>query len=179
MKLLVGLGNPGKQYEKTRHNVGWMVLDELVKKQSTLENWSASKNAKAQYLKIKINNQDVELLKPTDFMNNSGFSVRYAQKKHNLKPEDIIVVHDDKDISLGEIKVQFDKNSAGHNGVQSIINHLKTKEFYRVRVGVAPENKDRIGDTAKFVLKKFGLFEKKKLNQGINKAVEEIEKMFV
>ncbi len=179
MKLIVGLGNPGKQYEKTRHNAGWMVLNEIIKKYNPQKSWSNSKKAKAEFLKLQINNQEVELLKPTNFMNNSGFSVQYAVKKHSLKPEDIIVIHDDKDINLGEIKVQFDKNSAGHNGVQSIINHLKTKEFYRVRVGVAPENKNHIGDTTHFVLKKFGLFEKKKINQGINKATEEIEKLIV
>ena len=179
MELIVGLGNPGKQYEKTRHNTGWMVLDEIVKKYDSKENWSTNKKAKAEFLKLKINNKEVGLLKPIDFMNNSGFSVQYTQKKHNLKPDGIIVVHDDKDINLGEVKIQFDKNSAGHNGVQSVINHLKTKGFYRVRVGVAPENKNHIGDTAKFVLKKFGLFEKKRINQGIEKAVEEIEKLLV
>lgn len=175
MKLIVGLGNPGKEYEKTRHNVGWMVLDLLAKKLDA-NDWQNSKKANALFLKTTTNGKQVELLKPLTFMNNSGQSTAYAVKNHTLNPEtDLIVVHDDKDIPLGEIKVQTNRSSAGHNGIKSIIDHLKTQNFVRVRVGVAPKNK--IEDTAKFVLKKFGLLEKSKLNESLTKATDAIIKL--
>lgn len=175
MKLIVGLGNPGKEYEKTRHNVGWMVLNLIAKKLSS-ESWQNSKKTNADFLKINTGNDQIELLKPLTFMNNSGQSVAYAVKNHTLNPEtDLIVVHDDKDIPLGEIKIQINRSAAGHNGVKSIIDHLKTQNFTRVRVGVAPKNK--IEDTAKFILKKFGLLEKSKLNESLTKAVDEIGKL--
>ena len=178
MKLIVGLGNPGKQHGKTRHNIGWVILDKLVETLGlSLSDFKNSNNAQAYYLKTKINGEEIEFLKPNNFMNNSGFAVQYAFKKHpELNPEsDLFVIHDDKDIPLGEIKIQKDKSSAGHNGVQSIINHIKTQDFTRVRVGVAPVNPKHMGDTAKFVLKKFGMFEKKKVNEVVSKAIKEIE----
>lgn len=174
MKLIVGLGNPGKKYIKTRHNVGWMILDSLAEKAK----WYENKNAKALYTKININNNEVELLKPLTFMNNSGYSVAYACKNHNFDLEnDVIVIHDDKDINLGEIKVQKNRNAAGHNGVKSIIQHLKTKNFIRIRVGIA-NDKMKYQNTTIFVLKKFGLLERKKLQIGIQTATEEIKKLF-
>ena len=172
MKLIVGLGNPGKQYEKTRHNAGWMVLNEIIKKYGLQESWSVDKKAKAEFLKLQINNQEVELLRPVDFMNNSGFSVHYAVKKNNLKPADIIVVHDDKDINLGEVKAQFDKNSAGHNGVQSIIDHLNNQSFYRIRIGISkPLDNIPIED---YVLQPFNPEESAIINSIIPKIFEEI-----
>ena len=179
MKLIVGLGNPGEKYQKTRHNVGFMVIDKLAENLNfATTDFTDSKHAKAKYLKNIYNGHNLELLKPMDFMNNSGFSVAYAIKNNNLNPEqDLIVIHDDKDIPLGDIKIQRDKSDAGHNGVKSIINHLKTQNFIRVRMGVAPTDPKKIGDTANFVLKKFGLFEKKKINLAIEKAVAEIIKL--
>jgi len=179
MKLIVGLGNPGEKYQKTRHNIGFVVIDKLVENLNfATADFKDSKQAKANYLKVNYNNQDIEFLKPMDFMNNSGFSVAYAIKNHDLNPkQDLIVIHDDKDIPLGDIKIQKDKSDAGHNGIKSIINHLKTQNFTRVRIGVAPENPKKIGDTANFVLKKFGLFEKKKINTAVEKAVAEIIKL--
>ena len=184
MKIIVGLGNPGKKYEKTRHNVGWLVLDRLLPNKKT--KWNESKKAKALYYKTEINGKQVELLKPNNFMNNSGYSVAYAVKKHNLNlKNDLIIVHDDKDIALGKVKVQTDHGAAGHNGIKSIIQHLGTQNFIRVRVGIAPTTsptpsfvkRRQIKNTAVFVLKKFGIFERKKLNEGINFAVEEIFKL--
>lgn len=177
MKLIVGLGNPGKQYEKTRHNIGWLVLDMLVKIQGAEDGWQKSNKANAEFLKININGQEAELVKPLTFMNKSGEAVLYAVKKHNLKPEDIIIVHDDKDIIFGDIKVQKDRSSAGHNGVQNIIDHLHSQNFTRIRIGVALEDKRKMGDTSQFVLRKFGLFEKKKLKEVLLKAEKEIEEI--
>mgnify|MGYP001565960302 CR=1 FL=1 len=187
MKLIVGLGNPGKQYEKTRHNVGWMVLDEFMnnvfiegsetKLKMNNAQWNENKKARTLYLKTEINKQQIRLLKPLTFMNESGYTVAYAVKNHNLNlANDLIVVHDDKDIELGKVKVQTDRSDAGHNGIKSIIQRLGTKNFTRVRVGVGNEKMNR-QDTAVFILKKFGLLEKKKLKEGIQAAVEEIMKL--
>jgi len=132
--IIVGLGNPGDQYEKTRHNVGFMVLDELGKKQV----WSESRGAQALYAHIKTGNNTVELIKPHTFMNKSGSAVLYAKKKHKIKPENIIVVHDDVDLPFGTLKIIQGRGSGGHRGVESIISSLGTKNFIRVRVGVVP-----------------------------------------
>ena len=107
-------------------------------------------------------------------MNDSGYSVAYTVGKHEIDTsKDLIIIHDDKDIELGKIKIQVDRSDGGHNGVKSIIQHLKTKNFIRIRVGVA-NDKTAKSDTAIFVLKKFGIFEKKKLQQSIEEAVQQI-----
>lgn len=166
MKLIVGLGNPGKEYENTRHNIGWIILDTLAEG----EKWQDSKKAHAFFIK----KDNFEMIKPTTFMNNSGLAVAYALKKLNLNPEEMVVIHDDKDLPFGEYKIQKDRGSAGHNGVQSIMDHLGTKNFTRVRIGIAKEN---MGDTADFVLAKFSKEEKKTMEQIITKIIEEIKKI--
>jgi len=172
MKLIIGLGNPGKQYEKTRHNVGWVVLDKLSRA-LTSALYSQNNKFKSEISEGEMNGKKIIFAKPQTFMNNSGEAIRTIIDFYKINPEnDLIVIHDDKDIPLGEVKIQKNKSSAGHNGVQSIINYLKTQNFTRVRIGVAPQDPNKIGDTAKFVLKKFGLFEKKKLSEGIDKAVQ-------
>lgn len=165
MKLIVGLGNPGKQYEKTRHNVGWMVLDRFV----SPKEWKESAKAQALFCKKEINGQEVEFFKPLTFMNNSGAAIAYAKKKHPRA--ELIVVHDDKDIALGKIKVQTNRGPAGHKGVQSIIERLGTKNFTRVRVGIAPADKTITEDAADFVLAKFSKEEMAGLNQAIERVV--------
>lgn len=180
MKLIIGLGNPGKEYEKTRHNVGWMVLDKLAclaeaneRKQAGNEKWSQSKHAKLLYLRTKLNGQEVELIKPLTFMNNSGEAVAYASKKHNLKAEDIFVIYDDVDLPLGKIRIGKFESSGGHNGIKSIIDHLKNKNFIRFRIGINKETPSKI-PADKLVLQKFGLLEKSKINFSIEKTVEAI-----
>jgi len=132
--LVVGLGNPGKEYESTRHNIGRMVLDKL----SGDVSWEGNTGAQALFAKIKIGKHSVLLLKPQTFMNKSGNAVLYAKKQYKTKPESIIVVHDDVDLPFGTLKIAFGRGSGGHRGVESIIKALGTKEFIRVRVGVVP-----------------------------------------
>lgn len=178
-KLIVGMGNPGKLYAKTRHNAGFMVLDKLreeLKKEYNVSDWELSKKFNAEVCGYTINGNKIILAKPMTFMNASGQAVQLIANFYKLTPTDLIVVHDDKDIKLGEIKIQTDKSSAGHNGVQSIIDHIGTQNFTRVRVGIAPENPKKMSDTAKFVLNRFGLFERKKVEEVIKKSVEEILK---
>ncbi len=169
MKLIVGLGNPGNKYEKTRHNLGFMVVDLLAGD----EKWRESKKADCLYVKKQMAAQDVELVKPLTYMNNSGQTVSYLQKKHYLNPKDIIVIHDDIDLALGEMKIQEGRGAAGHKGVQSIIEQLGTRDFVRVRVGIRPI--ELSVDTEKFVLQKFTPEETKIIQETITKAVPMIE----
>lgn len=134
MILIVGLGNPGKEYEETRHNVGWIVLNNILGNVS----WSESFKSNAFYYKDKLGEKEVEYLKPQTFMNNSGVSVSYVQDKHKLKSKDIIIIYDDIDLPLGSLKISFDRSSGGHNGLESIIKKIKSKEFIRIRIGVSP-----------------------------------------
>lgn len=169
MKLIVGLGNPGKRYEKTRHNVGFMILEKMYD-----GDWSLSKKFNAEIAEINSGDEKIILAKPMTFMNHSGQAVQLIMHYYKIEPQDIIVIHDDKDLKLGEYKIQSNKNHAGHNGIKSIIEHIGTKNFKRVRVGVASENERKMSNTSKFVLGKFGLFEKKKLNEMIDKIISQI-----
>lgn len=179
MKLIVGLGNPGKQYEKTRHNIGFMVLDALQEnlKEYNVGKWELSKKFNAEICGANIHNEKIILAKPMTFMNDSGVSVQLLAHFYQLTHRDIIVVHDDKDIMLGEIKIQNNRSDAGHNGVKSIINQIGTQDFTRIRVGVKSDNEKKMNDTAKFVLGRFGLFEKKTVQKMIQEAAQEILKI--
>ncbi len=176
MKLIVGLGNPGKRYEKTRHNVGFMVLDRLHDelKSSGINEWQLGKKFNAYISGCTINGEKIILAKPMTFMNRSGETVGLIAHYYKMTHDDIIVVHDDKDISLGEIKLHQDRGHAGHNGIRSIIEHIGTKDFTRIRVGVKSSNDKKMKDTAKFVLGKFSVFEKRNLMQSIDTSVKEI-----
>jgi len=155
MKLIVGLGNPGKKYEKTRHNVGFRIIDALID---------------------KISDKNIVFLKPDTFMNNSGKAVQNALAYYKIPAENLYVVHDDIDLPFNTIKVSRDSSSAGHKGVQSIIDELKTKDFTRIRIGIKPEH---IVDTTEFVLKKFTKAEEKQLKEITKKAVDIIESAFL
>jgi len=170
MKLIVGLGNPGDKYKKTRHNLGFLIVDYLAAN----DKWKENKKANCLYIKKQIGLEEVELIKPQTFMNNSGKTVNYLQKKHHLKPEDILIVHDDIDLLLGEIRIQQGRGPAGHKGVQSIINQLGTKNFIRMRIGIKPTaNQEK--DTEKFVLEKFTTEEEEIIQQIIKRAAQMIK----
>ncbi|MFA7245319.1 MAG: aminoacyl-tRNA hydrolase [Candidatus Magasanikbacteria bacterium] len=176
MKLIVGLGNPGKKYEKTRHNVGFMVLDELHKNLLSfgITPWELSKKFNALVCGCSLKGDKIILAKPLTFMNSSGEAVQNIGHFYKLNQKDILVVHDDKDILLGEIKIQENRGPAGHNGIKSIIEHIGTQDFSRVRIGIASDNKNKMKDIPKFVLNKFGFLEKKKLQASISEAIEKI-----
>jgi len=176
MKLIVGLGNPGKRYEKTRHNVGFMILNALREKLDS-SGWSLSKKFNAETSGLTVNGEKIILAKPMTFMNASGQAVQMIAHFYKITPRDIIVVHDDKDLKLGDIRIQEDRSHAGHNGIKSIIEHIGTQKFTRVRIGVASENEKKMRDTSKFVLSKFGYFERKKVEEVVKRSVEEIEKL--
>lgn len=176
MKLIIGLGNPGKRYEKTRHNIGFMVLDNLREElqQYDIGNWELSKKFNASVCGCTIKGEKIILAKPMTFMNASGQAVQLIAHFYKLTPRDIIVVHDDKDIPLGAIKTQKGRGDAGHKGIASIIEHIGAKNFDRVRVGIASPNEKKMKNTSKFVLGKFGFFEKNELRSAIEKAKNEL-----
>lgn len=141
MKLIVGLGNPGHEYELTRHNVGFMVVDAFASKNSKTPKLKNSKQSK-DFKFEKIFNAEIlkmeELIfaKPVTFMNNSGLAVKKLTTKFQIPTTDLYVIHDDLDIRLGEYKIDFAKGPKLHNGIKSIEEHLKTDQFWRVRIGV-------------------------------------------
>lgn len=175
MKLIIGLGNPGKKYQATKHNAGFMAIDFLAEKLLGKNfKWNDSKKGKIQYLKTEINGEVIELLKPQSFMNNSGFGANYAQKKHEFQPEDIFVIYDDLDIKLGDLKVGFFESAGGHNGIKSIIQHLGFNNFLRFRIGIKTPLLERI-PADKYVLSRFSLFDKLKLKKVIHHTATAIE----
>lgn len=175
MKLIIGLGNPEKKYENTRHNAGFLAIDKLSAKYE-LPTPIFDKKTNTLIIKGEINKKRTLLAKPQTYMNDSGAAARALLDFYKLKPKDLIVIHDDKDIRLGETRIQTNRGPAGHNGVKSIIAHLGTQDFTRVRIGIA-SGKNKIKDTANFVLKKFTAEEKTILNKAMTNAIDEINKL--
>jgi PTH1 family peptidyl-tRNA hydrolase len=176
MKLIVALGNPGKQYQNTRHNIGFAAIDEIIK----FFNWETPKLEKKFKAEISLNKIDgltIILIKPQTFMNNSGESVQAVMDFYKIKTEDLIIIHDDKDLPLGEFKIQTNRGDAGHNGIKSIIEKLGTKDFTRIRIGVASDNEKKMENIAKFVLSKFGIWEKGKVKKVMGEVIKEIKKI--
>jgi len=134
IKLIVGLGNPGRQYEKTRHNAGFLFLDSLAEELGC--SWSNESRFQGLFAEGSVANSKVMLLKPDTFMNRSGQSVGKIARYYKLLPEEILVVHDELDFYPGVVKLKKDGGHAGHNGLRDIIAHLGSKEFYRLRIGI-------------------------------------------
>lgn len=161
MKLIVGLGNPGKKYELTRHNIGFKILDSLISFPN-FEQLSFKENNK--FHGIMAKNQNIILLKPSTFMNNSGQAVRAVAEYFKINSKNILIIHDDLDIDFGNIKIQQGRSAAGHNGVSSIISHLGNNDFWRLRFGVAGESRGQIPGN-KYVLSKFSAEEETNLSE--------------
>ena len=139
MKLIVGLGNPGIEYQFTPHNLGFLAIDRLAD-QCRVE--VRNRQAHALTARAVIGSEPVLLAKPETYMNLSGMSVRELVAKHEIRPEaDLIVIYDELDLPLGTIRVRQRGSSAGHNGMESIIGALGTQEFLRIRLGIAPETR--------------------------------------
>lgn len=169
MKLIVGLGNPGKEYEKTRHNVGFMVMDRLA----DILNVSISiSKFKGEYVKLKYKGEDVILLKPMTYMNNSGESVIQVMNYFKIDVEDILVVYDDMDMPVGKLRLRESGSAGGHNGVKSIIAHVGTQKFKRIRVGIDKHPRIKVID---YVLGHFQKDEQVLIDEGIENAVKAIE----
>jgi len=180
MKLIVGLGNPGKEYDNTRHNAGFLFLDALREKflyQNTLypTEWRTEDTFLSDIAFIKNGSKIVAILqKPYTFMNLSGEAVSKIIKKFDIDPSnDLILIHDDLDIQLGEFKIQKGKSPLGHNGVASVEEHLGIKDFKRVRIGIENREDKNISGTD-YVLMKFSKEEKILLDEAIEDAVKGI-----
>ncbi len=136
--LIVGLGNPGEKYKKTAHNIGFRIIS-LLREKENLPHLEKDNTLNSLISKGTLEDKKVVLLFPLTFMNRSGEAVNRAVKRFLNSTENLIVVHDDTDLLFGDLKFSYERGSGGHKGVQSIINHLKTKKFYRLRVGVKRE----------------------------------------
>jgi PTH1 family peptidyl-tRNA hydrolase len=180
MKLIIGLGNPGKQYENTRHNAGFMMVDK-IKENYNFPDFEFNKkfdaNVSVGNANLRSTDEKIILAKPQTFMNNSGNSVRAILDFYKLTPKDIIVIHDDIDLTLGKYKITDDSGSAGHNGVQDIIDKIDTKDFKRIRIGIANENLRSVIDPADFVLQKFSEEELEIIENISGEIIEEIGKL--
>ena len=180
MKLIVGLGNIGKKYDNTRHNIGFALLDFIFVNWLQKENfsdWKETKKFQAIISEGNFNGEKIILAKPTTFMNDSGNAVQKIMDFYKIEPKDLLVIHDDLDLLFGNYKIQTDRSAAGHNGVKSIIEKIGTQDFTRIRLGIGKEDKQKQGDTADFVLNRFGLFERLKIKELKEKILEEIKKL--
>ena len=183
MYLIAALGNLGEKYATTRHNAGWLVLDEMIGSDVV---WGHSKYAHADYLHDVISDTAVEYIKPHTMMNLSGQSVLHVVKEHKLKPSQVVVIHDDMAIPMGDIKISYNRGSGEHNGVESITKALGTQEYIRIRVGIggrgqvplksyvlmqfSGEELQQLKETASLVQKALELI----VSEGVEKAMNQI-----
>lgn len=186
MKLIVGLGNPGEKYQKTRHNIGYMVVDHLLEDVLPVEKtfWDPSfakasegkRDKKSLTKKVVIEGQEVFLAKPITYMNLSGEAVSTLIKEYSLKSQELYIIYDDLDLPFGHIKVRFGGGAGGHNGVQSVIDSIGTDSFLRIRVGIGrPEQKIRNSGVEDYVLEEFSSDEVGELRHIIKEAIKNIK----
>lgn len=173
-KLIVGLGNPGKEYQMTRHNVGFLVLNALADGAT----WSMKKTFKGEMAEVIINGQKTLLFKPATFMNLSGQAVQAAMQFYKIPLGNVLVAHDDADLPFGEVRVQTGRGSAGHNGVKSVMECLGSADFVRVRVGIGRAANGNI-PLDEFVLGRWSDEEKNKLDDIMTGVVSSIKNRFV
>ena len=159
MKLIVGLGNPGKEYINTRHNIGFLMIDNILE-QLKISNGKEKMGGK--YYETNINGEKVIFLKPFEYINLSGNVISRFMNFYKIDVEDLLVIHDDLDLEIGKFKIREKGGSAGHNGLKNIESNLKTKEYHRIKIGIS--NNKNI-DTKDYVLGKLSKEEQNKLNE--------------
>jgi peptidyl-tRNA hydrolase, PTH1 family len=170
VKLIVGLGNPGEQYQFTPHNMGFLAVD-LIAEQCKVE--VRNRQCRALTARALIGSEQVPLAKPETFMNLSGASVRELLAEYQARPEsDLVVIQDELDFSLGTVRIHTRRSSAGHNGIESIIEALGSKDFLRVRIGVAPER--RIEDGQSYLLAPFRKAQWKTVDEALSTATDAV-----
>ena len=203
MKVIVGLGNPGEKYEKTRHNLGYIVLDQLLEKLEPHDKtfWDDNHDLKAHIKKVRLNppasqaralragtqdlrsnnderitNNEILLVKPATFMNNSGFAVAKVLNYFKVKPQDCYLIHDELDLPFGKIRVRFGGGAGGHHGVESVVEHIGDK-FLRVRLGIGTDkvHETRREHTDKYVLGVISSKEKGKVKTMTREAIKILE----
>lgn len=174
MYSVVGLGNPGKKYQLTRHNIGFIILDTFAVKHNLI--FKPSKE-NYYYVEGSLESSTFFLVKPSTYMNLSGIAVLEFSNKYKINPENLLVVVDDVNLSLGKIRLRKAGSDGGHNGIKSIIYHLQSNSFPRLRFGIG--NKFEKGDMADYVLSEFTDEEFSAIKESINFAVELIEKFIL
>ncbi|TFB21036.1 aminoacyl-tRNA hydrolase [Filobacillus milosensis] len=170
MKCIVGLGNPGFKYRKTRHNIGFMVVDHIASDHG----WKLSKSGfESHYTVEHLNGEKIILIKPQTYMNLSGQAVKKVMDYYDLEPEDVVVIYDDLDLPTGKIRLRQKGGHGGHNGIRSIIEQIGTKEFNRIRFGIGrPENDLPVVD---YVLGKFPKATRKEVDVAIERSSHAVE----
>jgi peptidyl-tRNA hydrolase, PTH1 family len=169
--LVAGLGNPGREYERTRHNAGWMVMDELARRQGG----SFRSKFSGQLSETRLDDLKLALLKPETYMNVSGQSIGAARKFFKVDPADVLVVHDDVDLEPGRLQAKFGGGLAGHNGLRSIAQALGTNDFLRLRIGVGRPGRGDRRSVADYVL---GGFEPEvDIDELIGRSADAVETM--
>lgn len=175
---LIGLGNPGKKYSKSRHNIGFLLLENLSKKYNS--KFLLKDKLKSLYSEFKINDSTYRLFLPNTFMNNSGDAVRAIVDWYKINLDQIFIIVDDKDLPLGKIRFRKKGSSGGHNGLKSIIEKLQTHNFKRIRIGIgSPESLKNTSnfDTISYVLGNVSLEEQSKLDKVYKRVIESLEKL--
>ncbi|MFO7173093.1 MAG: aminoacyl-tRNA hydrolase [Bacillota bacterium] len=168
--IVAGLGNPGERYAYTRHNTGFMVVDTYARKQGLAVSKSGHQ---ALYAELRVGEHRVVLLKPQTYMNLSGQSVAAAARWYKVEPQQVLVIYDDLDLPLGTLRLRLKGSSGGHNGVRSIIEHLGTEEFPRIRVGIGrPAAGESVVD---WVLSPFTEEEKPVIAAAVERAAEALD----
>lgn len=173
MKLVVGLGNKGREYENTRHNMGFMLVDRYLQYKNITDKFKEKFNAI--YIETTINNEKVIFIKPMTYMNNSGIAVRAFVDFYKLNSEDVLVISDDLDLDLGKFRLRRNGSSGGHNGLKSIISHLGTDNFKRLRIGISNDKDDVIN----YVLSKFSKKELNEIDTMFDTLVDVLDDYFV
>ena len=178
MYLIIGLGNPDEQYTNTRHNAGYRFVDTLLdfwkKSNYNFNDFKFTRKYKAELARGEFEGNKILIAKPTTYMNSSGEAIYYVQQYYKVLETNIIVAHDDMDIPLGKFKISFDSSAAGHRGVQSIIDHLQTQEFIRLRIGIGKPKNENI-PSEKYVLENFSDEENKILEKVLPVAQTAVE----
>ncbi|MBR1374574.1 MAG: aminoacyl-tRNA hydrolase [Cardiobacteriaceae bacterium] len=174
LKLIVGLGNPGSEYAKTRHNAGFWFLEKLANEYGG--NWRAEKKFFSEYAEVSIAGNVVRLIKPHTFMNASGRAVAAVVNFYRIKAEEIFVAHDELDFAAGIVKTKFGGGHGGHNGLRDIISALDSRDFYRLRFGIGrPQDKNQV---INYVLKTASKDEMEKIDVAINEALAAMKIIF-
>ncbi|HEY6435770.1 MAG TPA: aminoacyl-tRNA hydrolase [Ignavibacteriaceae bacterium] len=174
MRVIFGIGNPGIRYKITRHNAGFLLLDHFAKKKSI-----NFKESTGDYLEARgeINNQKFSLLKPVAYVNNSGIAARQIFEKYNLSPEEFLVVCDDTNLNNYDFRVRLSGGDGGHNGLSSIIYHLITEQFPRIRIGIGNNPPDKV--LSEYVLSEFSKNELQEYQTTFNKCAILIEEFII
>lgn len=159
--LLVGLGNPGKKYEDTRHNAGFLCVDEFVDRTEGMDKWMEKKDLKSVLSTGRIGENRVIVIKPATYMNLSGEAVQVVMNFYKIHPDNVAVIHDELDIDFGQIRLRKGGSSAGHNGIKSVTQHIG-EDYARIRIGVGPKRPASI-KSEDFVLQKFSDEQRKQL----------------